>query len=1147
MKRSLIAVLVFALATPLISQNPPTPAPIPPAGDKKADPKDPEKAEQEPRPASQEIQKQEAQSKDAPAPVQPAPAGAAAVPAGAVAPATEAEKKADKWDVANPPGPMYDVNIDTTEGTWISLDVSPDGREIAFDLLGDIYVMPIGGGTARAITTGIAWDMQPRFSPNGRWIAFTSDRSGGDNIWYVDRDGSNPRQVTKETFRLLNQPAWSPDSDYIVARKHFTSERSLGAGEMWLYHRTGGDGLQLTKKRTDQKDTGEPVFSPDGKYLYFSDDVTPGAIFDYNKDPNGQIYVIQRLDRESGEIDRYVTGPGGSIRPTPSPDGKSLAFVRRVRYKSTLFVRDLASGRETPLFDGLDRDMQETWAVHGVYPSMAWTPDSKSVVFWAGGKIHRLDVASKQVTNIPFRVTGTRRIQEALRFPIEVAPQNFDVRMLRWVEVSPRGNQVLYQALGHIYVKDLPNGTPRRLTRQNDHFEFYPSWSRDGRSIVYTTWNDETLGTLRVAPAAGGEGRVISSQPGHYLEPSFSPDGSRIVYRTSGDGFVRTGLYSENQGLYVVPAAGGKATLVTKKGALPMFGATNDRIFFMTFEAEGKRALRSIDIDGSDEREHVLSAFATEFALSPDEKWLAFTENFDAHITPFVRTGKSIEIGPKMSSVPVSTVTSDAGEYLHWSGDGQRLYWSLGPELFSRDVKDAFAFVEGAPAKLPAAPTAGINIGFSRPYDVPSGSVAFTNARIITMRGDEVIENGTVVVNGNRIAAIGTNVAVPAGAKVIDAAGKTIMPGIVDVHWHGSMGSDQIIPQQNWVNFATLAFGVTTIHDPSNDTAEIFSSAEMQRTGQIVAPRIFSTGTILYGAKSPYKAEVASFDDAMAHLRRMKAVGAFSVKSYNQPRRDQRQQIIEAARRLNMMVVPEGGSLFQHNMSMIVDGHTGIEHSIPVARIYNDVIQLWGKSRTGYTPTLVVGYGGNWGENYWYQKTDVWADQRLQTFVPRRVLDARARRRTMVPEEEHGHFNNARITNELHEAGVNIQLGAHGQREGLGAHWELWMFNQGGMTPHESLRAATLDGARYIGMDRDIGSLEAGKLADLIVLDRNPLENVQNTHSVRYTMVNGRLFDAATMNEIGNHPRARKPFFFEMSGGETWGAAATAAMSHTDD
>jgi Tol biopolymer transport system component len=477
MKRLLALLLIATLLAPAtLAQTPP---PTPPT-DKKADPKDPEKAEQEPRPVEQELQKKESQAKDAPAPVPNA--GQQPLPAGAVAPATEPEKKEEKkWDVQNPPGPAYDVNIDTTTGTWLSLDVSPDGREIVFDLLGDLYTIPIGGGDAKPLSTGIAWDMQPRYSPNGRWIAFTSDRSGGDNIWIVNRDGSEPKQVTKETFRLLNQPAWSPDSEFIVARKHFTSERSLGAGEMWLYHRTGGDGLQMTKKRTDQKDTGEPVFSPDGQHLYFSDDVTPGPIFEYSKDVNGQIYVIQRLDRQTGETERFVTGPGGSIRPTPSPDGKSLAFVRRVRYKSTLFVRDLASGRELALYDGLDRDMQETWAVHGVYPSMAWTPDSKSIVFWAGGKIHRLDMASKQVANIPFRVRGTRRMQEAVRFPIEVAPQNFDVKMLRWVEVSPRGNQVLYQALGYVYVKDLPNGTPRRLTKQNEHFEFYPSWSRDGR------------------------------------------------------------------------------------------------------------------------------------------------------------------------------------------------------------------------------------------------------------------------------------------------------------------------------------------------------------------------------------------------------------------------------------------------------------------------------------------------------------------------------------------------------------------------------------------------------------------------------------------------------------------------------------------
>jgi len=279
----------------------------------------------------------------------------------------------------------------------------------------------------------------------------------------------------------------------------------------------------------------------------------------------------------------------------------------------------------------------------------------------------------------------------------------------------------------------------------------------------------------------------------------------------------------------------------------------------------------------------------------------------------------------------------------------------------------------------------------------------------------------------------------------------------------------------------------------------------------------------------------------------MKAAGAFSVKSYNQPRRDQRQQIIEAARQTQMMVVPEGGSLFEHNMTMVVDGHTGVEHSLPVARIYNDVVQLWSRTKVGYTPTLIVGYGGNWGENYWYQKTNVWEDERLSRFVPRRLLDARSRRRMMVPEDEHNHFNNARIANELRNAGVSIQLGAHGQRESLGAHWETWMFNQGGMTPMQSLRAATLSGAQYLGMDRDIGSLESGKLADLIVLDANPLENIRNTHSVRYTMVNGRLYDAETMNEIGNQTRTRKPFFFETAGGETWGAAATAAMAEQDD
>jgi imidazolonepropionase-like amidohydrolase/Tol biopolymer transport system component len=1038
-------------------------------------------------------------------------------------------KKEEKWDVNKPPGTRTNVAIDVDEGTWMAVDVSPDGKEIAFDLLGDLYVIPMAGGEARALTHSIAWEMQPRYSPDGKHIAFTSDAGGGDNLWVMDRDGKNPRQVTKESFRLLNSPAWTPDGQYLAGRKHFTSARSLGAGEIWLYHRSGGDGLQMTKRPNDQKDVGEPAFSPDGRYVYYSQDITPGPVFEYSKDPNTQIYVIQRFDRQTGETEAYVTGPGGAIRPTPSPDGTRLAFIRRIRAKSVLHLMDLRTGEQWPVYDALDRDMMVTWATHGVYPGMAWTPDSRSVVFWAGGKIRRIDADSRQASVIPFHVKSTRSVAPALRFPVTVAPETFETKMLRWVEVAPQGDRVVYQALGHLWIKDLPNGTPRRLTQQNDHFEYFPSFSRDGRSIVYTTWDDRELGKVRVVPVEGGAGQTVVARPGHYVQPVFSPDGQQIVYRRVEGGYLRPAAFSSDPGIYRVPVSGGEPVLVTKDGVAPHFGAGGDRLF-LARQADGKSQLASVDLDGSDERIHLRSDWASELRVSPDSRWIAFAERFHVYVAPLVETGQPIDIGPKTTALPVKRVTRDAGAWLRWSGDSRTLHWTLGQELFGLELKNAFSFLEGAPEKLPDPPTKGTPIGFQAKSDVPTGTVAVVGARIISMRGDEVIEDGTVVIEGNRIRAVGPRAStqVPAGAHVIDGQGKTVLPGIIDAHWHGGFGSDEIIPEQNWETYASLAFGVTTAHDPSNQTSTVFAASEMARAGLITAPRIFSTGTILYGATTGFTANIESLEDARTHLRRQKAAGAFSVKSYNQPRREQRQQIISAAREANMLVVPEGGSLYHHNMTMIVDGHTSIEHSIPVGRIYNDVRQLWKGTKVGYTPTLGVAFGTTAGENYWYANTRVWENERLLNFVPREIIDERSRQRSVIPDEEWGHIENARIAAELQDLGVSLQLGAHGQREGLAAHWEIWMFVQGGMTPHEALRAATLDGARDLGLDRDLGSLEPGKLADLLVLDANPLENIRNTESLRWVIANGRVFDSRTMNEAGNHPRQREPFYFQL-------------------
>jgi imidazolonepropionase-like amidohydrolase len=338
---------------------------------------------------------------------------------------------------------------------------------------------------------------------------------------------------------------------------------------------------------------------------------------------------------------------------------------------------------------------------------------------------------------------------------------------------------------------------------------------------------------------------------------------------------------------------------------------------------------------------------------------------------------------------------------------------------------------------------------------------------------------------------------------------------------------------------------VTTLHDPSNDTSEVFTHAELQRAGLVVGPRIFSTGTILYGAKDQATAPVESLDDALAHLKRLKAAGAISVKSYNQPRREQRQQVLEAARQTRMLVVPEGGSLFQHNMTMVVDGHTGVEHAIPVPAVYDDVKQLWSATKVGYTPTLVVAYGGLDGEHYFYATTEVWKHPLLTKYVPRTVLDARAIRRETAPEEDFNVVRVARTAAELQRAGVDVNIGAHGQREGLAAHWEMWMLVQGGMTPLEAIRAATLNGARYLGLDKDIGSLEAGKLADLVVIDADPLADIRQSDRVKLVMVNGRLYDAQTMDEVGASPRKRRPFFFErVPGGYVPVAAGTNGDGH---
>jgi len=796
-----------------------------------------------------------------------------------------AQEKKEKWDVSNPQGDwnFKDHKLSTNEGTWMNLDVSPDGSKIVFDLLGDIYIMPATGGKATLLREGIPFEIQPRFSPDGKKLSFTSDAGGGDNVWTMNIDGTDAKQITKENFRLLNNGIWTPDGNYIIARKHFTSQRSLGAGEMWLYHITGGKGLQLTKRKNDQQDVNEPSISPDGNYLYYSEDMYSGGFFQYNKDPNKQIYVIKRYDMETGKTTVITGGPGGAARPQVSRDGKKLAFVKRVRTKTVLYIHDLETGEEWPVYDQLNKDQQEAWAIFGVYPNYSWMPNNQDLVFWSGGKIHKVNIRTSTVTNIPFQAEATIKIAKAIEFDTPVSPESFSAKVIRHAVTSPDGKTMAFNALGYIWTKKLPNGTPKRLTNGTD-FEFEPSFSPDGKQITYVSWNDETLGAIYKVSTRGGKPVKLSTKKGSYRMPAFSNDGSKITYVKEGGNGDQGRTFAKNPGIYIMNASGGNESFVTREGQYPTFSTKNNRIIYQNggvFFGRLTKELKSVDLNGKDEKTHVKSKYANRLVPSPDNKWIAFSHLHKVYIAPLPQSGKTLNLDNKTAYVPVSQVSKDAGLNIHWSKNSDKIHWTNGDEYFTNSVATRFKFLKNSPDSIPPITEKGLKINLTSKTDKPNGIIALKGARIITMDGDKVIENGTIIINQNKIQAIGgSEVSIPSNAKVYDLTGKTIMPGIVDAHAHVGGFRSGITTQKHWQFYANLAFGVTTAHDPSANSESIFAMSELIKNGTMVGPRLYSTGFILYGADGDFKAVINNLEDARSAIRRTKAFGALSVQLF---------------------------------------------------------------------------------------------------------------------------------------------------------------------------------------------------------------------------------------------------------------------------
>jgi imidazolonepropionase-like amidohydrolase len=556
-----------------------------------------------------------------------------------------------------------------------------------------------------------------------------------------------------------------------------------------------------------------------------------------------------------------------------------------------------------------------------------------------------------------------------------------------------------------------------------------------------------------------------------------------------------------------MPASGGDSKLIAPaQGRFPHFTSDPERVYLTT-----QQGLASVRLDGYDRRTHFkvngtgpapFQANADDIKLSPDGQKAFVSLQGKHYLINIPRSGKetiTISITPTgQSSLPVRKMSLEGGDYLAWSPDGKWVTWSWGAKFYRQDISADKPEVAEAVVEAPRAR--------------PKGTVVLSGARIVTMKGDEVIEKGDIVITDNRIAAVGPKgkVAIPGGARTIDVTGKTIIPGFVDVHAH--MWPPRGVHQtQVWQYLANLAYGVTTTRDPQSSTTDVFEYTDQVETGDILGPRVYTTGPGVFSGSG-----VDDKESVRNYIKRYKeAYHTTTLKEYVVGDRIVRQWVAMACKEFGITSTTEGALDMKLDLTQMADGFSGNEHALPIHPLYKDVVQFVAKTGTFYTPTILVAYGAPWTENYWFEHTDVHGNMKLRRFVPHALLDTMVKRRGQwFRDDEYGHKDIASAAAEIVHAGGRVCLGGHGQLQGLGAHWEIWNLQSGGLTPHEALKAATIVGADAIGLQQDVGSLEAGKLADLIVLNKNPLLDIQNTNTILYVMKNGELFEGETLNQI---------------------------------
>jgi len=954
--------------------------------------------------------------------------------------------------------------IRTSEGTYMDLDVSQKDNSIIFSLLGNIFYLKKDGGVPVQLTKGIQWDSYPVFSPDGETIAFISDRSGVDNIHTMNLSGGYVQNISKDKIDYIRGSIeWMPSGNGIRDKDT-------------IYNLVTG-----TKEQTKYWPNGS-FNGNDGYFMYD--------------------YYLRKYNIVTKEVDSIMeVDEKEIIRPVISPDGRYFAYV-------TLNGRS----KPNPLKNGLKvydlkkRELlykKEVSGYQGYFTRFSFDKDSENLIIPYGGKIHKINIQSMKDTLIPFHARIEMEMGPSVYHKQSVPVDSMTLNYLRFGNYDHRKKKLYFSAISKIYSYDLETGKAEQVV-DTDHGQFYPVLTSDGDEIIYSSWDKTEKGYVWSYNLNTKKLLQITEEPGLYKNLAVSESGRYVAFTKGNRKYVRRRELFDDAEILIVDRE--KNQLIYPPiDEIPFRSKLDfleDKLFFM----EGFRGAASWNYVGLEAPDFDSKIRLTQFdpgiyeiIFSHDGKYIAYVDKNVLYLVNVSNAVMPYDLSTPSKSIKDIRVSNMGVVDPFFSKDGQ-LSWLNGNRFFQVNPESLLKNCPENKCSTEFIQQNSISINIIKPLQTGK-KIALTGAKILTMDESKIIQSGTIIIEGGRVKDIGSSneISIPVDALSIDVKGKTIIPGLIDMHIHHDAPPDVLVDQYSKM-LIDLAFGITTMRDPAA-FYHMHGYKELAALGKLEAPRI-----IPFLALSSYEYEMNSYEDALAWIKKEKQRGAIFIKIHDSWSRKKRQWLIQAANQehLNITAHPDFSAYHTgYNISAFLDGLTGLEHPIPIGENYLDFLELVAQSKTWYLLAGVSEFDNNLktlfkglSDKEIFQK---WHKDSLR----QKIMNFEGLISGENVEPSTYYKNSAEIAN----SGGNIALGSHGNQPGLPFHIEMWQHKEQGIDNYKIMELATFGAAKAMGLDHELGSLEVGKIADLIVLDGDPLENIRQTANIEIVIKNGNIFN----------------------------------------